>query len=163
MGGKKWRPRTLNRRPSTFRQQQPVPGPNGSAPPRQVANAGASMNFGAPWSVAGIRADARETAKEAARRSGMSVGEWLNSVIDIAAGANVQVAQQAAPRPVNMSARDAMAGMQERLDNLSRQIEALARESGQRSWAATPDEAQGWRFQSAISQFDERLERLMAE
>jgi localization factor PodJL len=121
------------------------------------------MNFGVPWSVAGIRPDARETAKEAARRSGMSVGEWLNSVIDIAAGANVPVAQQAVPRPETMTARDAMAGLQERLDNLSRQIEGLAREAGPRSWAPGPDEAQGWRFQSAISQFDERLERLMAE
>src|SRR5262245_12601879 len=104
------------------------------------------MNFGVPWSVAGIRPDARETAKEAARRSGMSVGEWLNSVIDIAAGANVQVPQQAAPRPETMTSRDAMASLQERLDNLSRQIEGLAREAGprdSRSWAPTPDEAQG--------------------
>ena len=39
------------------------------------------MKFGVPWSVKGIRPEARETAKEAARRSGMSLGEWLNSVI----------------------------------------------------------------------------------
>ena len=39
------------------------------------------MKFGVPWSVKGIRPEARETAEEAARRSGMSLGEWLNSVI----------------------------------------------------------------------------------
>ena len=39
------------------------------------------MKFGVPWSVKGIRPQARETAKEAARRSGMSLGEWLNSVV----------------------------------------------------------------------------------
>ena len=39
------------------------------------------MKFGVPWSVKGIRPEARETAREAARRSGMSLGEWLNSVI----------------------------------------------------------------------------------
>ncbi len=39
------------------------------------------MKFAVPWSVKGIRPEARETAKEAARRSGMPLGEWLNSVI----------------------------------------------------------------------------------
>ena len=39
------------------------------------------MKFSIPWSVKGIRPEARETAKEAARRSGMSLGDWLNSVI----------------------------------------------------------------------------------
>src|SRR5262249_14897661 len=122
------------------------------------------MNFGVPWSVAGIRPDARETAKEAARRSGMSVGEWLNSVIDIAAGANAQVGQQqAGPRPdagQGAMARDAMVGLQERLDNLSRQIDVPARASGGRAWSP-PDDA--GRFASAISQFDDRIERLIAE
>ena len=49
------------------------------------------MKFGVPWSVKGIRPEARETAKEAARRSGVSLGEWLNSVIiDQAAQEGVQ-------------------------------------------------------------------------
>ncbi|MBI1366094.1 MAG: hypothetical protein GC153_09095 [Alphaproteobacteria bacterium] len=39
------------------------------------------MKSNAPWSVKGIERDARETAKEAARREGMTVGEWLNRVI----------------------------------------------------------------------------------
>lgn len=39
------------------------------------------MKFGAQWSVKGIRPEARDTAREAARRSGMSLGDWLNSVI----------------------------------------------------------------------------------
>lgn len=34
-----------------------------------------------PWSVKGIETDTRETAKEAARRAGMTVGQWLNAVI----------------------------------------------------------------------------------
>lgn len=34
-----------------------------------------------PWSVKGIARDARETAKGAAKREGMTVGEWLNQVI----------------------------------------------------------------------------------
>ncbi|MEZ5896779.1 MAG: hypothetical protein R3C40_05955 [Parvularculaceae bacterium] len=39
------------------------------------------MKSNAPWSVKGIERDARETAKEAARREGMTVGEWLNQTI----------------------------------------------------------------------------------
>jgi localization factor PodJL len=37
--------------------------------------------MGAPWSVKGIDPKAREVAKELARRSGMTLGEWLNRVI----------------------------------------------------------------------------------
>jgi localization factor PodJL len=39
------------------------------------------MKPGIPWSVKGIGDDAREAAKVAARRAGMTLGEWLNSVI----------------------------------------------------------------------------------
>src|SRR5512135_3252372 len=39
------------------------------------------MKFGVPWSVKGIRPEARETAKEAARRAGVPLSEWLNAVI----------------------------------------------------------------------------------
>jgi localization factor PodJL len=43
------------------------------------------MKPGVPWSVKGIEPDAREAAKTAARRSGMTLGEWLNSRILAAA------------------------------------------------------------------------------
>ncbi len=39
------------------------------------------MKSGGPWNLRGLRPEAREAARSAARRSGMSVGEWLNSVI----------------------------------------------------------------------------------
>jgi localization factor PodJL len=39
------------------------------------------MNKAVPWSIKGVDFDAREAAKEAARRAGMTLGEWLNSVI----------------------------------------------------------------------------------
>ncbi len=35
----------------------------------------------APWSVKGIDPKAREVAKDLARRSGMTLGDWLNSMI----------------------------------------------------------------------------------
>lgn len=39
------------------------------------------MTAGAPWSVKGIDPKAREVAKDLARRSGMTLGEWLNRMI----------------------------------------------------------------------------------
>ena len=39
------------------------------------------MTSGAPWSVKGIDPKVREIAKGLARRSGMTLGEWLNQVI----------------------------------------------------------------------------------
>ncbi len=39
------------------------------------------MKPGNPWSVKGIQPAAREAAKEAARRHGMTLGQWLNHVI----------------------------------------------------------------------------------
>jgi localization factor PodJL len=39
------------------------------------------MKSGGPWNLRGLRPETRDAARQAARRSGMSVGEWLNSVI----------------------------------------------------------------------------------
>jgi len=39
------------------------------------------MKSGGPWNLRGLRPETREAARDAARRSGMSVGEWLNNVI----------------------------------------------------------------------------------
>ncbi len=39
------------------------------------------MKSGGPWNLRGLRPETREAARDAARRSGMSVGEWLNKVI----------------------------------------------------------------------------------
>jgi localization factor PodJL len=39
------------------------------------------MKSGGPWNLRGPRSDARAAARDPARRSGVSVGEWLNNVI----------------------------------------------------------------------------------
>ncbi|MGE0061650.1 MAG: hypothetical protein AB7T86_06190 [Xanthobacteraceae bacterium] len=39
------------------------------------------MKLGVPWGLKGIKPEARDAAKEAARRAGMSLDEWLNSAI----------------------------------------------------------------------------------
>uniref|UniRef100_UPI0035AD87E2 hypothetical protein n=1 Tax=Aestuariivirga sp. TaxID=2650926 RepID=UPI0035AD87E2 len=47
------------------------------------------MKPGIPWSVKGIEPEAREAAKLAARKAGLTLGEWLNSVIFDQSGHNV--------------------------------------------------------------------------
>jgi len=46
-----------------------------------IGHADAGMTSGVPWQVKGVRRQTREVAREAARRCGISVGEWLDRVI----------------------------------------------------------------------------------
>ena len=41
------------------------------------------MKSGGPWNLRGLLPEVREAARAAARRCGQSVGEWLNSVIEV--------------------------------------------------------------------------------
>ncbi|MGE3830707.1 MAG: peptidoglycan-binding protein [Parvibaculaceae bacterium] len=81
------------------------------------------MKPGIPWSVKGIDSQAREAAKDAARRSGMTLGEWLNTVImgQSEPGAS---APQLAPAVQRAQAR-ADQDITEKLDTLSRQLSRL--------------------------------------
>src|SRR5207302_8108936 len=59
-----------------------------------LVDAGMKPEF--PWQVKGVRQKARKTAQEAARRSGMSVGKWLDTVItDSAADVGAKTARRA--------------------------------------------------------------------
>ena len=82
------------------------------------------MRFGVPWSLKGIRPEARETAEAAARRAGMPLGEWFNSVI-------IQQAEQEGVQSPPLAAYDSdggdLATVNQRLDDLSRRVEQLAR------------------------------------
>lgn len=69
-----------------------------------------------PWSVKGVDHDAREAAKEAARRSGMSLGEWLNSAI-------VEQAAEA----VHQSLDSDLASVTRRLDSISQRLDVATR------------------------------------
>ncbi|HET7680458.1 MAG TPA: hypothetical protein VFK79_10030 [Xanthobacteraceae bacterium] len=84
------------------------------------------MKLGVPWRVKGIRPDARETAREAARRAGMSVGEWLNTVIlDSADEEGIRLSRRGYDDDEDDS--DQLFAVHERLDELTRQLERLHR------------------------------------
>ena len=113
------------------------------------------MKFGVPWSVKGIRPEARETAKEAARRSGVSLGEWLNAVII------EQAEQEGVPAPSHDdedSYGDDIATVNERLDDLTRRIEQLAR-SGPEAYAPKRSRNEPDQLAELIARLDRRLDQ----
>src|ERR1700704_462345 len=100
------------------------------------------MTTGLSWQVEGVRPQARETAQEAARRSGMSVGEWLDSVI-------------------SDSARSDADG---RLDAVGRRLDQLSRLNTSQAYLR-PDlraEEPPRELTDVISKLDRRLDQLIA-
>ena len=84
------------------------------------------MKPGIPWSVKGIEPETREAAKEAARRSGMTLGEWLNSkILDSADD------QESAPPPRHQRAAPARAETSIRLEDIAEQLSRIARREQQ--------------------------------
>ncbi|WP_296707239.1 hypothetical protein [Rhodoblastus sp.] len=73
------------------------------------------MSKAVPWSIKGVDFDVREAAKEAARRDGVTLGEWMNRAI----------ADRAAEIGVSAQEFDA----DERLEAVAAQLARLSRES----------------------------------
>ncbi|MFA6264804.1 MAG: hypothetical protein WC670_03690 [Pseudolabrys sp.] len=115
------------------------------------------MKFGVPWSVKGIRPEARETAKEAARRSGVPLGEWLNSVI----------LQQADDFGDDEDAYGHdMSAVHERLDDITRRLDQFSRK-GPEAYAPrrqrepqNPANPSNDQLVQLISRLDQRIEQL---
>jgi localization factor PodJL len=75
------------------------------------------MKSGIPWSVKGIEPDVREAAKDAARRSGLTLGEWLNAaIIERAETTPVQPSRFIHPR------------VRERLDSITDELAMMTAE-----------------------------------
>src|ERR1700678_3364180 len=80
----------------------------------------AKMNRAAAWSVRGVGRETRDAAEEAARRAGMSLGEWLDEV----------VAEQAADQGISvddLDEDDRLDAIGDRLSRLSRHAAAVRR------------------------------------
>jgi localization factor PodJL len=113
------------------------------------------MKFGVPWSVKGIRPEARETAREAARRSGMSLGDWLTSVI----------LHQAEQDGVDASGEDDdetygadLSSVHERLDDIGRRIDRAAR-TGPAAYAPRHVRAEPDQLAEMINRLDRKLDQ----
>jgi localization factor PodJL len=108
---------------------------------RRMANQ--HMQPDLPWNVAGIPPEAREAARAAARREGLSVGEWLTRRImrTFAEVADMAPMREAAPTPAardsaamldsvsrsESEAQSAYKRIEEQLRSVSRRLEATER------------------------------------
>ncbi len=88
------------------------------------------MSSAGPWSVKGIDARAREIAKDQARRSGQTLGEWLNArIIEDATVAQAPALSQ--PRPAPSAAPADLKGLARALEALSTRMETAEARSAQ--------------------------------
>ena len=82
------------------------------------------MKSGIPWSLKGIEPETREAATDAARRSGMSLGEWLNTkILDSSDGVEDDSAPAARPSRQHASRDDTSI----RLEDIAEQLSRIAR------------------------------------
>jgi len=123
-----------------------------------------------PWHVKGVHPDARDAAREAARRSGVSVGAWLNSLI-ISAGpeSDGTPAEPAAPPPPAQGfaaprapGSDHISAIGRQIDELKWRIDSLSRDDSARQVAvsAAAEELRSARLAEAIARIDRQLDRL---
>ena len=100
------------------------------------------MSKAQPWNINGVGFDAREAAREAARRQGKSLGEWLHGVI-----ADHAEDHGLAPRTI---------GGQERIDAVTARLEQMGARSGvdNARRGARPRPDQRARVQRALDERD---------
>ena len=87
-----------------------------------------TMKPGIPWSVKGVQPELREAAKTAARRSGMTLGEWLNSAINEQADGAAPT-ETATPAPAALRSRISTHPIERaatRLEDIAEQLSRLA-------------------------------------
>jgi localization factor PodJL len=111
------------------------------------------MNSRVSWSVEGIEPSVRERAEAAARRAGMSLGDWLNSTIGDSPSNFRKTPDQRAQLP-SQDARN-VAEIHQRLDSITHQIEQI---SGPAARTEPPVVAR--QLNDAISRLDARLSQI---
>ena len=107
-----------------------------------------SMKPGIPWSVKGVEPELREIAKSAARRSGMTLGEWLNSAINEQADGPDAAPETAAPSDKVIRGRISTHPIERaatRLEDIAEQLSRLAMRETETSprYVSPPPEENG--------------------
>jgi localization factor PodJL len=111
------------------------------------------MNSRVSWSVEGIEPSVRERAEAAARRAGMTLGEWISAQV----GDTPPFARpQSPPPPPPLPETDVreVADIHQRLDEIARQIELMSRP------APRGEPAVARQLNDAISRLDARLAKI---
>jgi localization factor PodJL len=107
------------------------------------------MNSRVSWSVDGIDPSVRERVEAAARRSGMSLNDWLNSTIGDSTPPDLR-----GPAPASRDVAD----VHQRLDSIARQIEQIARPTPRSDTSREQGVAR--QLNDAISRLDARLSQI---
>ena len=125
-------------------------------PPSSHAGELKSMKPGIPWSVKGVEPELREIAKTAARRSGMTLGEWLNSAINEQADGPVSenaatpdkvIAGRISTHPIERAAT--------RLEDIAEQLSRLAmRETETAPRYVSPPQEENGNFARILSRVE---------
>jgi localization factor PodJL len=123
------------------------------------------MNSRVSWSVEGIDPSVRERAEAAARRSGMSLNDWLNSTLGDSARPDFQ-SRYDQPEAMPPQEMPGVSDIHQRLDSITRQIEQIS----QPRPAPRPDTPRGdppraepgvaRQLNDAISRLDARLSQI---
>jgi len=118
------------------------------------------MKFGFPWSVKGIRPEARHNACEAARRAGLPLSDWLNATI----------LQQAAAQGIKMPslARGGDEGhaedlydLHQRLDDLTHRIDQIT-QVGFAAYAPKRHREEPDQFAELVESLEQRFDQIVA-
>ena len=119
------------------------------------------MKFGFPWSVKGIRPEARHTAQEAARRAGLPLSDWLNAIIlQQAATQGIKTPSFANER--DERATDDLSDVRLRLDNLTRRIDQVTR-SGSAAYAPKRNRDESEQFGELFVRLEQRFDQFAAD
>jgi localization factor PodJL len=114
------------------------------------------MKFGRPWNVEGVRPRARETAQTAARRSRVTVGEWLDSaIIERAAEENID---RPGTHDDGNRPREDLVAINDRLTHLTKQLDRIERTGG-----GVQIDERSREERDAITHLDQRIDHAITE
>lgn len=121
------------------------------------------MTSGVPWHLRGVRAEVLDSAREAARRSGMSVDEWLDTVI--CESARTAGIDPAAHRHAEFdeppgSRSSIFADVTARLDALARQVDHLSNAGAARPLSRHAAAHDSHRITDVLARLDRKIDRL---
>lgn len=107
------------------------------------------MKPGAPWSIKGVEPDARDTAKAKAQAAGMTLGQWLNRIIEEAD----KPRPVPVPQPQPGSALDT-ARIMRAVAEVARRVDLLREGEGDGSAPAAPGRIEA-RLDEVVRRLDE--------
>ena len=113
------------------------------------------MKPGIPWSIKGIEPELREVAKTAARRSGMTLGEWLNSAINEQADAPVEGATPGAhTRTHSLISTHPIERAASRLEDIAEQLARISSRESETAHRPVRDPEEQFAFAKVLSRVE---------